>query len=107
MRKKFTSPNPIIRIQRERVARFLEVKRGDGDHILYQGYHIIEREALMDVFLHWKDEWKGREIGLPSYILVDISGTDIRYASFDETHYFLSHTLPRRKPETEGKEYKL
>lgn len=107
MKKKRRVPNPIIAIQRERCRRFLEYRRGDGGHLSYLGYIIPKDEALLDAFLYFRDEWEGRDIGLPMIVLVDISGTDIRYATPDEIHQCLSSRLLRREPGKGEREYKL
>lgn len=101
------SPNPIIAIQRERCRKFLGYSRGDGGHLNYLGYITPKDEALLDAFLYFRDEWDGCDIGLPMIVLVDISGTDIKYATPDEIYQCLSSRLPRREPEEGEREYKL
>lgn len=94
-------PNPIIRLQSTRIRRHFGFKRGGGDHLNYIGYHIVEGEALMDVFHYWRDEWVGAYVGYPMYIMIDVSGTDIRYSTFEETELFMGQKLDKRKPTDE------
>ena len=99
------SANPVIAWQRSRIASYLGIKRGEGDHLTYVGYYIPEGDPLVDVFLHTNDNWEYLKIGLPEYLMVDISGTYIRYATPDEIEYFMSHKLERRKPCDGEREY--
>lgn len=97
MANKIISPNPFIAVQRERVRKFLKLGRGKGDHLKYLGYIIPENEALLDAFHYLNDKEDDYDTGYPIFVLVDVTGEDIRYARPDEVFLCLSGNLPKRE----------
>ena len=66
------------------VRKFIGAKKGDGQHVRYQGaFHIGEGEDCY-VFRYWEDTWKEKKIGRNHYVLVNIETMQARWDREDE-----------------------